>query len=172
MLKRISFLLMLVISTAIFSSQPIPGSPPKIIIVWDLHSVLFHRTFPWRQHNVKPIDGTFDIVQELAKKGIEQHILSNIEAKSFKKILNQYPQLALIFDLKKSQVKTNKLEKPKRDFYRRYLIKNGIDPTKAMVIFIDDKKENVRGAQRLGIIGIKFNKPEQLRKDLSRMGIL
>jgi HAD superfamily hydrolase (TIGR01509 family) len=63
-----------------------------------------------------------------------------------------------------------KKTKPGEDIYLHLLDKYKITPGQA--VFIDDKKENILTAEKLGIKGIQFSNPEQLRKDLENLGIL
>ncbi len=39
-------------------------------------------------------------------------------------------------------------------------------------VLIDDKLKNIEGAEKLGIKGILFQAPEQLKEDLTKLGIL
>jgi FMN phosphatase YigB (HAD superfamily) len=39
-------------------------------------------------------------------------------------------------------------------------------------VFTDDKKINVEAAEKLGMHGIVFQSPEQLRKELIKLGLL
>jgi FMN phosphatase YigB (HAD superfamily) len=39
-------------------------------------------------------------------------------------------------------------------------------------VFTDDKKINVEAAEKLGMHGIVFQSPEQLKKELVKLGIL
>jgi 2-haloacid dehalogenase len=39
-------------------------------------------------------------------------------------------------------------------------------------VFIDDSPTNVEAARQLGLVGLRFTDPEQLRDDLSRLGLL
>jgi 2-haloacid dehalogenase len=39
-------------------------------------------------------------------------------------------------------------------------------------VFIDDSPVNVEAARALGLVGLRFTDPEQLRADLSRLGLL
>jgi 2-haloacid dehalogenase len=169
MLKRCFFLLILLSSSYIPAIQP---ATIPIIVAWDLHSVLFKRVFPWHQRSVKPNSDTFDLVQAIADKGIEQHILSNIDLRSLEKVIERHPELFSFFDLSKSQVKERGIEKPHDIFYHNYLKRNGIDPTKTLVIFIDDKKRNIIGAEKNGMYGIQFISPEQVKEELVELGIL
>lgn len=39
------------------------------------------------------------------------------------------------------------------------------------ILFIDDVSKNVESAEELGIIGLNFTSPQQLRKDLKKLGV-
>ncbi len=59
--------------------------------------------------------------------------------------------------------------KPETDIFRRALDILQCDP--AATIFIDDRKENVEAASRLGIHAIQMQTPAQLRDELRRFGV-
>ncbi len=63
-----------------------------------------------------------------------------------------------------------KKRKPFHDFYQLLLERYQVDPAKA--IFIDDNHRNVLAGEAVGIKGIHFQSPDQLRAELSRNGIL
>ena len=60
--------------------------------------------------------------------------------------------------------------KPDPKLYRTLLERYDIDPSRA--VFIDDNRANVEAADALGIHGIHFHTPEQLRADLVALGFL
>lgn len=128
----------------------------------------------------KPMDDTVTIIQELAQKGYTHHVGSNIGNSSFIAITDakQFPQFSPIFkhfDLAQSHVVAHTdghvIKKPDLEFFRQYLAKNKIDLTTTTVIFIDDKKENIQAAQKLGLTGVQFKDATQLRSDLFALGI-
>jgi epoxide hydrolase-like predicted phosphatase len=59
--------------------------------------------------------------------------------------------------------------KPEEKIYRIALDRSGTDPGKTA--FIDDKRANVEGARKLGIAGILFRNPGQVKADLESIGI-
>ena len=59
------------------------------------------------------------------------------------------------------------LMKPQPEIYQLALETIGFDPEET--VFIDDFLENVEGAQAVGIHGILFNSPEQVRTELSKL---
>jgi putative hydrolase of the HAD superfamily len=62
------------------------------------------------------------------------------------------------------------LRKPAAPIYRRALDILGIPPER--VLFIDDRQENVEGAQGVGIKGIRFTGEEALRSKLKGLGVM
>jgi len=63
-----------------------------------------------------------------------------------------------------------KTRKPYPDFYQILLDRYKIDPAKA--IFIDDVHRNILGGQAVGIQGLHFQSPSQLKDDLLKLGLL
>ncbi|HLG41037.1 MAG TPA: HAD family phosphatase [Chitinophagaceae bacterium] len=62
-----------------------------------------------------------------------------------------------------------KIRKPFPEFYQRLLDRYNINPSEAL--FIDDSLRNVKGAEALGINGIHFTSPGQLKEELRKRGI-
>jgi 2-haloacid dehalogenase len=60
--------------------------------------------------------------------------------------------------------------KPDPKLYQTLLERYDIDPSRA--VFIDDNKANVDAAEALGIHGIHFHTPQQLRAELVELGFL
>jgi len=62
-----------------------------------------------------------------------------------------------------------KTRKPFPEFYQTLLQRHNINPSKA--IFIDDNLRNVQGAEAVGINGIHFLNPQQLKEELKKWNI-
>jgi len=60
--------------------------------------------------------------------------------------------------------------KPNKKIYRIALKKLGVRPEE--IVFIDDDKENVEGARRVGMKAILFKNSTQLRKELEKLGLV
>jgi 2-haloacid dehalogenase len=60
--------------------------------------------------------------------------------------------------------------KPDPRLYARLLERYHIDPARA--VFIDDNPHNVDAAVALGLGGIHFRSPPQLRVELAALGVL
>jgi 2-haloacid dehalogenase len=114
------------------------------------------------------IDGSVVILHELKLKGYKLYALTNWNAELFNLTIDDYPFLQL-FDGKVVSGAVKKT-KPGEDIYIHLLDRYQINPAQAL--FIDDKKENIQTAEKLGIKGIQFKDPEQLKNDLQALGIL
>jgi 2-haloacid dehalogenase len=60
--------------------------------------------------------------------------------------------------------------KPDPMLFRTLLDRYALLPDET--VFIDDSPTNVEAAQSLGLVGLRFTDPDQLRADLSRLGLL
>ncbi len=63
-----------------------------------------------------------------------------------------------------------KTRKPFPEFYQRLLDRYSVNPGQAL--FIDDSLRNVKGAEKLGIQTIRFQSPEQLKKELFELDVI
>jgi epoxide hydrolase-like predicted phosphatase len=62
-----------------------------------------------------------------------------------------------------------KTAKPSEKIYMIMLKRLGVKPEEA--VFVDDKKENIDAARRIGIKAIHYKNPEKLLKDLRSFGV-
>jgi putative hydrolase of the HAD superfamily len=62
------------------------------------------------------------------------------------------------------------LRKPDAPIYRRALDILGTPPER--LLFIDDRPENVAGAESVGMKGVRFTGEEALRSELKSLGIM
>jgi 2-haloacid dehalogenase len=123
----------------------------------------------WTEMLGGPIHETVEILKELKKiPGMKTYALTNWSAETFPIALERYDFLHW-FDgrLVSGEEKTRK---PFADIYQKIIDKFSIDPAKA--IFIDDNLRNIKGAEVLGIKGIHFHHPVQLKNELKQLGVL
>jgi 2-haloacid dehalogenase len=123
----------------------------------------------WEEMLGGPIHETVEILKELKKiPGMKTYALTNWSAETFPIALERYDFLHW-FDgrLVSGEERTRK---PFPEFYQKLIDKFSIDPTKAL--FIDDNLRNIKGAEVLGIKGIHFHDPEQLKNELVNLGLL
>ena len=62
-----------------------------------------------------------------------------------------------------------KTRKPFHVFYQKLLDRYNVDPAKT--VFIDDNLRNVKAGEELGIKGIHFHNPDQLKRELINLGV-
>ena len=128
----------------------------------------------------KPMPGMKEILQALDQAGHEQHVASNIGRTAFLALTNSntYPDLAPLFEhinIEKSYVVSGEndlfFKKPDHTFFKEYLQKNSIDPQETSILFIDNKKNNIKAAQQVGLATILFKNSEQLKDELKKLKI-
>ena len=62
-----------------------------------------------------------------------------------------------------------RMKKPDRNIYQHTIKISKVKPSE--IVFIDDLKENVVGARKLGIKGIHYTSPKKLIKELKGLGV-
>ena len=79
---------------------------------------------------------------------------------------------APVFDLFQDIVVsgTEKMVKPSAEIYKLAIARFGIDPARAL--FIDDRAENIAGAEACGLKGHLFRNAAALRAELSSAGLI
>ncbi len=114
------------------------------------------------------VPGIAELMGELKAKGYRLLGLSNWSTKVFD-VMRKFPKPFALLDgsLISHQVR---LLKPDQAIYEAFCRKFGVKP--ADCLFIDDKAENIEGAQRAGWHGVVFTTTEQLRRDLKAAGVL
>jgi putative hydrolase of the HAD superfamily len=109
-------------------------------------------------------------VLEFARALASKYLMSTINNES--RELNQYRirrfELTKIFDLFVSSCYVG-LRKPDERIYRLAL--DLVQKTPEQACFIDDRPENIEGAQKAGLRGVLLQDPAQLRKDLQALGV-
>jgi len=120
----------------------------------------------------KVIPGMDILLKKLAYKEYELHILSNIGPHRFEQLSKDFPEIISLFKKVKIVQPHGKhsLRKPDKQFFTDYLKEYKQD--NQHVIFVDDKNENIKAAQALGIDGILFKSTKQLREQLDQRDIL
>jgi len=106
------------------------------------------------------------IARELKTKGFQVAVLSNTIAPHSKFMRSTH-----LFDLFKPIVLSNEVgfAKPNSEIYELVLKKLKLNPDE--VFFVDDRPENVEGANRSGIHGILYKDPQHLREALKKLGV-
>lgn len=108
-----------------------------------------------------------DFFLEVLDKGFNVYILSNYPEYKFLDMLERNPVLEKAHGSVISyQIK---LTKPSREIYQHLLDKYDLNPDETL--FLDDLQENINGARKVGIHGIRFRNVKQVRQDLKAFGV-
>lgn len=114
------------------------------------------------------IEGTVDVLATLKRQRVPVYGISNWSAETFPPQRERFPFLSWFDDLVISGVE--RVMKPDPRIFRILLERNRIAAESA--VFIDDVERNAAAATRLGIHGIHFRSPAQLRIELAAVGLL
>ena len=122
----------------------------------------------WLEMLGDAIHETVEILQLLKKTGrYKLYALTNWSGETFPHALNRFEFFKLFDGVVVSG--DEKMRKPSAEFYKILLDRYKLDP--AETIFIDDSLRNVKGAEAVGIAGIHFHNPKQLKEELKNFGI-
>ncbi|MBR4794204.1 MAG: HAD family phosphatase [Bacteroidaceae bacterium] len=98
------------------------------------------------------IPGMLELIQDLKSKGVGAYGLTNWPAETFDEARRRFKTIASIDNIVVSS--HVKLAKPEPAIYQLLLSKYNLNPEEC--VFIDDRKDNVDTAIRLGMNGIVF----------------
>jgi 2-haloacid dehalogenase len=112
-----------------------------------------------------PIDETVNIFRELKQNtGLKFYALTNWSAETFPIALDRYDFLQW-FDGRVVSGE-EKMRKPFPEFYQLLLKRYNINSGQALLI--DDSLRNIKAAEALGIKGIHYLNPGQLKNELEK----
>lgn len=115
-----------------------------------------------------PIDGAVDVLAELRDRGTPIFALTNWSAETFPPQRQRFEFLSWFDDIVVSGFE--RVMKPDPRIFTILLERNAIAPEWA--VFIDDVAANAAAASQLGLHGIHFRSPAQLRQELVAVGLL
>jgi len=122
----------------------------------------------WTETINGSISGTVEILRTIKdSKQYKLYALTNWSAESFPWAFDNFNFLKWFEGIAVSGVERTR--KPFPEFYKILLDRYNINPADA--VFIDDSHRNILGGEALGIKGIHFQYPEQLRLELQKNGI-
>ena len=122
----------------------------------------------WEESIGAPITPVIEILKRVKAAGWPVYGLSNWSMETFPIIRKQHTFFNLLDGyLLSGEVK---LVKPDPAIFQRMLEKIGRKPEEC--VFIDDNPANVAAARALNIVTIQYRSPEQLERELQRLGIL
>ena len=112
--------------------------------------------------------GSVEVLRAVGETGLPCYALTNMEAETYPLRLKRFPFLGW-FD---GTVVSGRegVAKPEPAIFRRLLDRFGLPPNTTLMI--DDNKENLEAANRLGIQTTLFCSAHQLRAELVALGLL
>lgn len=114
------------------------------------------------------IDGTVDVLADLRRAGVPRYALTNWSAETFPPQRDRFAFLSWFDGIVVSGEEG--VIKPDPRIFRILLDRYRIAAEEA--VFIDDNPANAAAAAALGIHGIHFRSPEQLRRELAALDLL
>jgi 2-haloacid dehalogenase len=128
----------------------------------DAYATRFAETIPG------PVPGSFEIVEDLAARGVPLYAITNFGAEFWEQFRPRYPVFDHFRDIIVSGVE--RLVKPDAAIYQLALSRFGLAPGEG--IFIDDSLPNVIAARENGFAGHHFNNAASLRCELVEQRLL
>lgn len=133
------------------------------------HLELVDRYFgEWERTVAGAIDPVVGLLSEVRSAGVGLYALSNFSAELFTRVRPRFRWLDWFDGLVISGAEG--VIKPDPRIYRLLVDRYGLRPE--WTVFIDDRPENVAGADAVGIVGIEFRSIDTLRQDLRSVGVL
>jgi 2-haloacid dehalogenase len=115
-----------------------------------------------------PIAGSVDVLAELKQNGVPIYAITNWSAETFPPQRERFAFLSWFLGIVVSGVEG--VIKPDPRIFRILCERYAVAPESA--VFIDDVAKNAVAASALGIHGIHFRSPEQLRSELVALSML
>lgn len=111
-----------------------------------------------------------EIIKKLKGSGFTLDILSNIDDEILDDLrTTQCGQMLTYFD-EVVGTAAHSYGKPSPDIYKDFITEHNSEHKK--MIFIDNRRRNVRAAKKVGMTGIRFKNAGQLEKQLEKLGII
>jgi len=114
------------------------------------------------------IAGSVEILAELKARDVPLYAITNWSAETFPRQRRRFAFLEWFRGIVVSGIEG--VIKPDPRIFRVLLNRYGVDPRTA--VFVDDVEYNAAAAAALGIHGIHFHSPDQLRRELAAVRLL
>lgn len=115
-----------------------------------------------------PLDGMYELVEELKANGIKCYVISNFPKDPFERVSRDFPTLKLMDGILVSYV--DHLMKPEAPIFNEACRRWGLKPEEC--VFTDDMDYNVAGAEAVGMHGHVFKGADYFRRYLRKLGAL
>jgi 2-haloacid dehalogenase len=114
------------------------------------------------------IDGSVEVLAELKSHGVPLYAITNWSAETFPPLRKRFEFLSWFQAIVVSG--DEGMMKPDPRIFRVLFERHAVVPSSA--VFIDDVADNAAAAEALGVHGIHFRSPDQLRHELVSVGML
>jgi len=114
-----------------------------------------------------PIESSVEILKKLKEKGYKVYYLSNFHLAAFEYVTKNHDFFGQ-FDGGVVSYK-EKLLKPEKEIYEKIINTYDLNPEET--VFVDDMKENVKAAMKVGLKGIILREPKELKRELEKINI-
>lgn len=121
----------------------------------------------WQEMVAGPIEDNVAVLQRLRAAGVPTYAITNFSREKFAETCERFPFLAEFEGVIVSAHEG--LLKPDPAIFRLFLARYGLDA--GACVFIDDSKENVRGARAAGMRAIHFAEGVDLAAALRAFGV-
>jgi len=111
---------------------------------------------------------TVSLIKKLTQRGFRQACMSNIDQAHWEKI-QSFPNVDNLFEKKFLSFEHNAVKPNFKTFFKMLEF---LDCDKEDIIFIDDREDNVKSANDIGIDAVLFKNHSKLLEDFASRGIL
>jgi 2-haloacid dehalogenase len=151
------------------AGRPFAETSAELIARFPKHEALISVWGPTFINSIgEPIAGMHALVEELDAAGVPLFAITNFSGEFWPPFRARE---AALFDRFRDVVVSGdeKLVKPDAAIYRLALERFGLEPHEA--VFIDDNRDNVAGAEAVGMAAIHFTDAGALRRELAGLGL-
>lgn len=117
----------------------------------------------------KPIDATLRLAKELKARGYKLYMTGNMPKEPYDIMLKAHPEMTQIFDGIHVSANTG-LVKPNSAVFTHIAKAHKLNPHDCLVL--DDEKENIVAAEKIGMQAVLFTSAKQAQKIMKKRGIL
>ena len=151
------------------AGRPFAETSAELIAEHPSHRALIEAWGPRFNESLgPPIAGMIELVEDLDARGVPLFAITNFSDEFWSRFRDGQPVFERFRDVVVSG--TERMVKPGRAIYELALRRFGM-PAHALM-FVDDRLENVTGAQAVGMHGHVFRDAVSLRRELAALGML
>lgn len=119
----------------------------------------------WTEH-MWTKDDTVELVKELRNGGFNVYYLTNMPRDLWPEFVGRGLRDLFLGGVASFEIH---MTKPDRRVYETLFARTGIDPAES--VFLDDMERNIRGAEAVGLRGIRYRDAGAARAELARLGV-